>query len=124
MAWIIAAIIGGIIGLLYGSGIAADRRLYALLNFIIGAVGGILGIWFFFLVLKLASTSAGVNIALLVLWSVVGAIILMAIVDAINYAVYSSRMRRAERGELRGRRGYAHEYDVEEEERKVRRRRK
>lgn len=124
MAWIIAAIIGAIIGLLYGSGIDAGRRFYSLINFLIGAAGGVLGVWFFFRVLGLASVSGGVNIALLVLWSVVGAVILMAVIDAINYAVFRSRMRRMAGRIMKEERGFAHEYDIEEETHKVRRRKK
>ncbi len=129
MAWIIAAVIGAIIGLLYGSGINSDRRLYSLINLLIGAAGGVIGVWFFFGVLGLVSASAGVNVALMVLWAIIGAVILMAIVDAINFAVYRSRVRRTVGRRTREQRGYAREYDardydVVEEEHKIKRKQK
>ena len=52
---IIIAIIGGIVGLLYGAG--RVRGFNGLIRFIIGALGGFLGIWFFAGVLGLVVIS-------------------------------------------------------------------
>lgn len=122
MAWIVAAIIGGIIGLIYGMGISVDRRLYSLSNFIIGAIGGVFGIWLFVLVFGLMTLNPGVNLLLGVIWSVIGALIVMAVIDAINYSIYKSRS--GQRRGMRHSRGYGREYDIEEEEHKITRKKK
>lgn len=116
---IIIAIIGGIIGLIYGSG--PERRIHPLVRFIIGALGGLLGVWFFGGVLGLVSQSATVSVLLAILWTIVGALIILAIVDAIAYSSYRARESRIERrAQPRRSRGYARDYDREREYRKDR----
>ena len=121
MSWIIIAIIGAIVGWIASYAISPERRTNLALNIIAGAVGAILGVWFFAGVLGLITSSAGVNFWLAILWAIVGALILMAIVAAI--AGRYSRRERFE--ETKMGRGIPHQYDRDEEyEEKYTRRKK
>lgn len=120
MLWIITIIVGAIIGLLYGSGVEPYRRMHFLINIIVGIFGALVGVWFFFSVLNLFTASPAGNFWLTILWSLVGAVVVTAIADAISAAVIRSR----EKEEMRRRRsepGVAHEYEEVEEDRKRRR---
>lgn len=121
MGWLIAAIVGGVIGLLFGFSVSTKRRMSWLLNILLGIIGGLLGVWLFFSVLGLSAASAALNFWLLILWSIIGAIAFMAIVDGIAAIAQRSAERREYRMEDRDRmheRGVTHEY----EERRRRRR--
>lgn len=111
MGWLIVAIIGGIMGLLFGLGVSVERRMNWLLNILFGIVGGLLGVWFFFSVLGLSAASTALNFWLLILWSIVGAIIFMAIIDSIAAASQRSAMRRREEDYRMHERGVTHEYE-------------
>lgn len=130
MIWLIAAIVGGIIGLIYGFGVSTDRRLNTFLNILLGIVGGILGIWFFFSVLGIATASVVWNFWLAILWSIIGAVVFMAIIDAIVAVSARGAERRTYEEHRMHERGVAHEYEEmpkegeEEEVHRIHRRRK
>lgn len=124
MSWIIVAIIGAIVGWLASYAMSPDKRTNLALNIIVGAIGALLGVWFFAGVLGLITASAGINFWLAILWSIVGALILMAIVSAIAARYFGERYRESRMG-----RSIPHEYDreretYEEEEERIHRKRK
>jgi len=121
MVWIIAIIVGAIVGWLASISYKGTRRQNTLLNILIGAIGGLFGVWLFFGVFGIITASAAANFWLGILWSLIGAVVFMAIAEA----VYMSRresMYGEERREERAERAFP--YDYEEEERIRRKRRK
>ena len=114
MGWIITIILGGIVGWLASYTMSPERRNY-LLNIIVGIVGGLLGIWFFFGVLGLVGGSLATNFWLGILWTIVGAVVFIVIVDTLAYAQVKMDERRSYRG------GVAHEYYEKDEYKKKRR---
>lgn len=118
MGWLIAAIVGGIMGLLFGFGVSTERRMSWLLNILFGIAGGLLGVWFFFSVLGLSAASTALNFWLLILWSIIGAIIFMAIIDAIAAASHRSAERREADYRVHEERGVTHEYEEKKRKKK------
>ncbi len=112
MSWVIVGIIGAIVGWLASYAMSADRRTNLLLNIVSGIVGALLGVWFFGGVLGLITASAGVNFWLAILYSIVGALIVMGIVSAI--ARSAMRKEEEEIRETRMGRSVPHEYRREE----------
>lgn len=115
MSWFIAAIIGAIVGWLSIYAMSPDRRMNVLVNILVGAIGGIFGVWLFFIVLGLFTTSVAANFWLGVLWSVIGSLILTSIVSAIAASMGGRRHEYRETS-----RGVPHEYE-ETEVRKTKR---
>lgn len=94
MAWLWAIIIGGVVGWLYSYAVRPEERSYWA-NIVAGAGGSLLGVWFFANLLGLGSaltTNLGVITFLSTIWSVLGAIIVTAVVQA---ALVSPVERRA-----------------------------
>lgn len=115
-SWLIGIIAGGIVGWLTVYAMNPDRRGNVAANIIMGAIGGVFGIWFFFLGLGIITASATANFWLAILWAVIGSLVIVAIVNAI-----AASMSKSEGAyERRTSKGYPHEY----EEIEVRRRRK
>lgn len=84
MGWILTIIIGAIVGWLYSYAVRPERRNYWA-DIIAGAVGAIVGLWFFANLLGLGTpltTDIGTITLLGVVWSVLGAVIVTAVVQA------------------------------------------
>jgi len=85
MSWLYALILGGVIGWLYSYAVMAPRRNYVA-NIIAGAVGSIIGIWFFANILGLGFPLVQ-NLAtftfLGLIWGIVGSLIVSALVQAL-----------------------------------------
>lgn len=80
MSWIIAIIVGGIIGWLASLIMTTDKEQGLLLNIIVGILGAILGKWVFADLLGIGSAAAAGTLSFMgILWGVLGAIILIAI---------------------------------------------
>jgi uncharacterized membrane protein YeaQ/YmgE (transglycosylase-associated protein family) len=86
MSWIIALIIGALIGWIASLIMKTDAQQGALANIIVGIVGSLLGKWFFGTLLGIGSaTSAGSSFNILdLLWGVIGAVVLIAILKALR----------------------------------------
>jgi len=84
MSWLLAIIIGGVIGWLYSYAVEPERRNYVA-DIIGGAIGAIIGVWFFANVLGLGFplvTDIGTISLLGVIWSIVGGVVFAAIVQS------------------------------------------
>lgn len=80
MAWIVAILVGAIIGWLASRVMNTDQQQGALINIVIGIVGSVLGSWLFGDVLGIGSAYyAGAFSILGIVWGVIGAVILIAI---------------------------------------------
>lgn len=80
MDWIIAIIVGGIIGWIASIIMRTDRQQGLLANIIIGIIGSALGRWFFGDLLKIGgATTAGGFSLLGLLWGIIGAVLLIAV---------------------------------------------
>lgn len=78
--WIIVILTGAIIGWLASMIMKTDNQMGTFANIIVGVVGSLLGRWLFADVLGIgAASSAGTFSLLGILWGVVGAVILIAI---------------------------------------------
>lgn len=80
MGWIVAIIVGALIGWLASKVMNTDEQQGALLNIIIGIVGSLLGSWLFGGVLGIGSANyAGAFSILGIVWGVIGAAVLIAV---------------------------------------------
>lgn len=87
MDWILAIIAGGIIGWI--ANVIMKTRSNILTDILIGIVGSVIGRWFFGSVLGIGTAlSAGAFSLLGIVWGVIGAIVLIAVVRAIMNAYY------------------------------------
>jgi uncharacterized membrane protein YeaQ/YmgE (transglycosylase-associated protein family) len=78
--WIVVILTGALIGWLASLVMKTDSSMGMLANILVGIVGSLLGRWLFADVLGIGSASAAGTFTLLgVLWGVVGAVILLAI---------------------------------------------
>lgn len=85
MSWIILIIVGAIIGWLASLIMATDNQQGLLANIIVGIVGSLLGKWIFADLLGIGgATAAGTFTLAGFFWGVLGAIILILILRAIN----------------------------------------
>ena len=82
MTYIIAIVVGIIVGWLGSYAIAPDKRSY-LINMVVGAAGGAVGYWFFGVLLGILSASTAFNFFLIILWALIGALIFTAISSVI-----------------------------------------
>ena len=116
MSWLIGLVIGGIVGWLSIYAMSEDRRGSVLTNIIVGALGGVFGIWFFFLGLGIMTASVAANYWLAILWAVIGSLVFVAIVNSLAWSIARREMTFDGR---RMSRGVPHEYeDVEVRRRK------
>lgn len=85
MTWIILIIVGALIGWLASKVMNTDEQQGALTNVLVGIVGAVLGKWLFADVLGIGSAAAAGTLSFMgVLWGVLGAVILIAILKAFN----------------------------------------
>jgi uncharacterized membrane protein YeaQ/YmgE (transglycosylase-associated protein family) len=85
MAWIILIIVGALIGWLASKVMSTDEQQGGIANILIGIVGAVLGKWLFADVLGIGSAASAGSLSIMgVLWGVLGAIILIAILKALN----------------------------------------
>ncbi len=85
MAWIILILVGALIGWLASKVMSTDEQQGSIANVLIGVVGAVLGKWLFADVLGIGSaTSAGTLSFMGVLWGVLGAIVLIAVLKALK----------------------------------------
>lgn len=83
MGWIIAIIAGALIGWIASLIMKTDAQQGALANIVIGIVGALLGRWIFGDLLGIGgAASAGALSLMGLLWGIVGAVILIAILKA------------------------------------------
>lgn len=110
--WIIAIIAGAIIGWVASMVMRTDRSQSLFANIVIGIVGAALGRWFFGSFLGIGSAASAGALSLLgLLWGVIGAVIIIAIIRAIWPG---SLITDEERKEYT--KGYAHEFREREKE--------
>ena len=85
MGWIVAIIVGALIGWIASMLMHTDAEQGPLANIIIGIIGAALGRWLFSDVLGLGGAAVAGQFSLVGLfWGVVGAVILIAILKAFN----------------------------------------
>ena len=85
MDWIIALLVGALIGWLASLIMKTDAQQGALMNIVIGIVGSLLGRWLFGDVLRLGGATAAGGFNLMgIIWGVLGAVVLIAILKALK----------------------------------------
>jgi uncharacterized membrane protein YeaQ/YmgE (transglycosylase-associated protein family) len=85
MGWIITIIVGGIIGWLASKIMKTDEQQGILANIVIGVIGALLGRWVFADLLGIGGATAAGEFSLAgLLWGIIGAVILIAILKALN----------------------------------------
>lgn len=84
MDWIIAILVGALIGWLASLVMRTDAQQGAIANILIGIVGAALGRWLFGSVLGLGGANAGALSLTGILWGVLGAVILIFILKAVR----------------------------------------
>jgi uncharacterized membrane protein YeaQ/YmgE (transglycosylase-associated protein family) len=85
MDWIIALLVGALIGWLASLIMKTDAQQGALMNIVIGIVGSLLGRWLFGDVLRLGGATAAGSFNLMgIIWGVLGAVILIGILKALK----------------------------------------
>lgn len=83
MGWIVAILVGALIGWLASRMMNTDEQQGALANIGIGIVGSLLGSWFFGGVLGIGSAGAAGTFSFWgLIWGVIGAVALIAILKA------------------------------------------
>lgn len=83
MDWIVVLIVGALIGWIASLIMHTDAQQGALANIVIGIVGALLGRWLFADVLGFGSAAAAGGFSLMgLVWGVLGAVILIAILKA------------------------------------------
>ncbi len=85
MSWIIAIIVGGIVGWLASLIMSTDKEQGLMLNIVVGIIGAILGKWVFGSLLGIGSAVAAGTFSFYgFLWGILGAIILIGILKLIR----------------------------------------
>jgi uncharacterized membrane protein YeaQ/YmgE (transglycosylase-associated protein family) len=85
MDWIILIIVGALIGWIASKIMATDAQQGALANIGVGIVGALLGRWLFADVLGIGGAAAAGTLSLGgIIWGIVGAVILIAILKALK----------------------------------------
>lgn len=85
MDWIILIIVGALIGWLASKIMNTDAQQGALINVIVGIVGALLGRWLFADVLGIGSAATAGSFSIMgIIWGIVGAIVLIGILKALN----------------------------------------
>ena len=83
MSWIVAIIVGALVGWIASMIMGTDREQGALANIVIGIVGALLGRWIFGSLLGIGSAASAGALSLWgIIWGIVGAVILIAILKA------------------------------------------
>lgn len=85
MSWIIAIVVGALIGWIASQIMNTDEQQGALANIVIGIVGSLLGNWLFGGVLGIGSAGAAGTLSFWgLVWGVVGAVILIVPLKAMK----------------------------------------
>lgn len=85
MSWIILVLVGALVGWLASKVMSTDEQQGGVANILIGIVGAVLGKWLFADVLGIGSAATAGTLSFMgVLWGVLGAVILIAILKALN----------------------------------------
>ena len=85
MDWIIALLVGALIGWIASLLMKTDAQQGALMNIVIGIVGSMLGRWLVGDILKLGGATAAGNFNIMgLVWGVLGAVVLIAILKAVK----------------------------------------
>lgn len=83
MGWVVAILVGALIGWLASRMMNTDQQQGALANIGIGIVGSLLGSWLFGGVLGIGSAGAAGSFSFWgLIWGIVGAVILIALLKA------------------------------------------
>jgi len=86
MSWIVALVIGGLIGWVASLIMNTDAQMGALANVVIGIIGSILGKFIFADLLGIGSAGdAGALSIAGILWGVVGAVILIYLIQLVTH---------------------------------------
>lgn len=122
MSWLITLIVGAVVGLLLGLLSGPFRRFGTASNVLTGIAGAVVGYWLYADVFGIGMTSTTLSLfsSAALLWEIIGAIVWIAIMNAVRSTEVSSLMRMGEA--IRGRErpaepryGYEH-YDRERDE--------
>lgn len=85
MDWIVAILVGALIGWLASLVMGTDARQGAIANILIGIIGSALGRWLFADVLNIGGAAAAGSFSILgILWGVLGAIVLIFLLRAMR----------------------------------------
>jgi uncharacterized membrane protein YeaQ/YmgE (transglycosylase-associated protein family) len=84
MDWIIAIIVGALVGWLASIIMKTDAQQGPIINILIGIIGAALARWLFGSVLGLGGTSAGSFSILGVVWGLIGAVILIFLLKGLR----------------------------------------
>jgi uncharacterized membrane protein YeaQ/YmgE (transglycosylase-associated protein family) len=88
MGWLVAIIVGALIGWIASLIMKTDTQQGAFVNILVGIVGSLLGSWLFGSVLGIGGAMAAGSLSLVgIFWGVVGAVILIAILRAFKVFV-------------------------------------
>jgi len=112
MDWIIAIVIGGLTGWA-ASSLMRGRRQNILTDILVGIVGAALARWFFGSILGIGSAFAAGTLTLLgIVWGIIGAVVLIAIVRAIMPGERSGQMGPSYHEEIRDKRKHHNDEDL------------
>lgn len=117
MIWIVAIIVGAIVGWLAGLAPADRENRNWLMGLIIGIIGALFAVWLLGFGFGFLSSSAGTNFWLSILWSIIGSFVFLAIVETAT----ANYFRRGEYNAVTGR-AIPHTYEERREEEDRRRR--
>ena len=85
MSWIVAIIVGGIVGWLASIIMKTNAEQGLLLNIVVGVVGALLGKWVFADLLGIGSAASAGTLSLYgILWGLIGAIILIGLLKLVR----------------------------------------
>ncbi len=84
MGWIIAILVGALIGWLASIVMKTDSQQGPIANILIGVIGAALGRWLFADVLGIGGATAGALSLSGILWGIVGAVVLILILKAVR----------------------------------------
>ncbi len=85
LGWIVTILVGALIGWLASRMMHTDEQQGALANIGIGIIGSLLGSWLFGSVLGIGSAGAAGTLSFWgIIWGIVGAVLLIAILKAVK----------------------------------------
>jgi uncharacterized membrane protein YeaQ/YmgE (transglycosylase-associated protein family) len=88
MSWIVLILVGALIGWIASMIMKTDTQQGSLANILVGIIGSVLGKWLFADVLGIGGAAAAGTFSLVgIIWGIVGAVILIAILKAFRVFV-------------------------------------
>jgi uncharacterized membrane protein YeaQ/YmgE (transglycosylase-associated protein family) len=88
MSWIILILVGALIGWIASMIMKTDTQQGALANILVGIIGSVLGKWLFSDVLGIGGAAAAGTLSITgIIWGIIGAVILIAILRAFRVFV-------------------------------------